>query len=236
MGPDLKILLVRQLHVLRPDTCLHIWMTMHADARADVCMWFVKLKICLGVCQCAWCHPMLTPASNICIGGNRHLTWGHALILVFVLVQLHGVRSFPPSCGIRNFRSRIAYNRWWEGGTLLQQTRGEWFNGFSSLIVPCLETNRNHCSEQQYCDVSLYHTLLWNLDACQKSRPFAIHLRTWQRKWRNSSIFLHLGLLGRWRVWTVWLESEWWTHLPHLCQGPTDEHVVLLCITTSISR
>ena len=26
--------------------------------------------------------------------------------------------------------------RWWEGGTLLQQTRGEWFNCFSSLVAP----------------------------------------------------------------------------------------------------
>lgn len=26
---------------------------------------------------------------------------------------------------VLNFRSRIAYNRWWEGGILLQQTRGE---------------------------------------------------------------------------------------------------------------
>lgn len=33
------------------------------------------------------------------------------------------------------FRSNVAYNRWWEGGTLLQQTRGEWFNAYSSLIA-----------------------------------------------------------------------------------------------------
>lgn len=33
------------------------------------------------------------------------------------------------------FRSTVAYNRWWEGGTLLQQTRGEWFNAYSSLIA-----------------------------------------------------------------------------------------------------
>ena len=46
------------------------------------------------------------------------------------------LRDFSNAFAIlRNFRSRIAYNRWWEGGTLLQQTRGEWFNGFSSLIV-----------------------------------------------------------------------------------------------------
>lgn len=33
------------------------------------------------------------------------------------------------------FRSNVAYSRWWEGGTLLQQTRGEWFNAYSSLIA-----------------------------------------------------------------------------------------------------
>lgn len=33
------------------------------------------------------------------------------------------------------FRSNIAYDRWWEGGTLLQKTRGEWFNAYSSLIA-----------------------------------------------------------------------------------------------------
>eukprot|EP00929_Paragymnodinium_shiwhaense_P042316 TRINITY_DN21913_c0_g1_i2.p1 TRINITY_DN21913_c0_g1~~TRINITY_DN21913_c0_g1_i2.p1 ORF type:complete len:594 (-),score=99.83 TRINITY_DN21913_c0_g1_i2:492-2273(-) len=33
------------------------------------------------------------------------------------------------------FRSNVAYSRWWEGGTLLQQVRGEWFNAYSSLIA-----------------------------------------------------------------------------------------------------
>lgn len=32
-------------------------------------------------------------------------------------------------------RSNVAYNRWWEGGTLLQKTRGEWFNAFSSIMA-----------------------------------------------------------------------------------------------------
>lgn len=32
-------------------------------------------------------------------------------------------------------RSRTSYNRWWEGGTLLQKTRGEWFNAFSSIMA-----------------------------------------------------------------------------------------------------
>lgn len=33
------------------------------------------------------------------------------------------------------FRTGQAYSRWWEGGTLLQQARGEWFNAYSSLIA-----------------------------------------------------------------------------------------------------
>lgn len=32
-------------------------------------------------------------------------------------------------------RSRTSYDRWWEGGTLLQKTRGEWFNAYSSLVA-----------------------------------------------------------------------------------------------------
>ncbi|CAE7916484.1 unnamed protein product [Symbiodinium necroappetens] len=35
------------------------------------------------------------------------------------------------------FRSQQAYSRWWEGGTLLQQLRGEWFNSYSCLIAFC---------------------------------------------------------------------------------------------------
>merc|ERR1719199_1856550 len=32
-------------------------------------------------------------------------------------------------------RSRTSYSRWWEGGTLLQKTRGEWFNAYSSIMA-----------------------------------------------------------------------------------------------------
>eukprot|EP00928_Gymnodinium_smaydae_P035958 TRINITY_DN25218_c0_g1_i1.p1 TRINITY_DN25218_c0_g1~~TRINITY_DN25218_c0_g1_i1.p1 ORF type:complete len:580 (+),score=59.15 TRINITY_DN25218_c0_g1_i1:77-1816(+) len=34
-----------------------------------------------------------------------------------------------------SFRTQRAYARWWEGGTLLQQARGEWFNAYSSCIA-----------------------------------------------------------------------------------------------------
>eukprot|EP00929_Paragymnodinium_shiwhaense_P036038 TRINITY_DN19363_c0_g1_i1.p1 TRINITY_DN19363_c0_g1~~TRINITY_DN19363_c0_g1_i1.p1 ORF type:complete len:627 (+),score=121.55 TRINITY_DN19363_c0_g1_i1:129-2009(+) len=35
------------------------------------------------------------------------------------------------------FRSQQAYSRWWEGGTLMQQLRGEWFNAASCLFAFC---------------------------------------------------------------------------------------------------
>merc|ERR1740130_298774 len=35
------------------------------------------------------------------------------------------------------FRSQQAYSRWWEGGSLLQQIRGEWFNAYSGLLAFC---------------------------------------------------------------------------------------------------
>merc|ERR1719265_133304 len=35
------------------------------------------------------------------------------------------------------FRSQLGYNRWWEGGTLLCQLRGEFLNSYSSLLAFC---------------------------------------------------------------------------------------------------
>jgi len=35
------------------------------------------------------------------------------------------------------FRTQKAYSRWWEGGSLLLQVRGEWYNAASSLIAFC---------------------------------------------------------------------------------------------------
>jgi len=52
------------------------------------------------------------------------------------------------------FRSRYAYARWWEGGTLLQQLRGEWFNAFSSLLAFC---NNN---PKMQADVELFQRKL----------------------------------------------------------------------------
>merc|ERR1740121_919021 len=35
------------------------------------------------------------------------------------------------------FRTQQAYNRWWEGSSLLQTARGEWFCAYSNLIAFC---------------------------------------------------------------------------------------------------
>eukprot|EP00928_Gymnodinium_smaydae_P096766 TRINITY_DN8612_c0_g3_i1.p1 TRINITY_DN8612_c0_g3~~TRINITY_DN8612_c0_g3_i1.p1 ORF type:complete len:618 (-),score=75.01 TRINITY_DN8612_c0_g3_i1:111-1904(-) len=44
------------------------------------------------------------------------------------------------------FRTSQAYSRWWEGGTLLQQVRGEWYNAASNLIA---FTTRNSAYKKQ---------------------------------------------------------------------------------------
>merc|ERR1719456_1405649 len=47
-----------------------------------------------------------------------------------VLAAFSGVMLF-----VLYNRSNTAYDRWWEGGTLLQKTRGEWFNAYSSIMA-----------------------------------------------------------------------------------------------------
>jgi len=53
------------------------------------------------------------------------------------------------------FRSQTAYARWWEGGTLLQQLRGEWFNAFSNLMAFC-----NNAPERQHEVLEFQHRLV----------------------------------------------------------------------------
>lgn len=48
------------------------------------------------------------------------------------------------------FRSQQAYSRWWEGGTLLQQVRGEWFNAFSSLVAFCNPDKAKQAEVKQF--------------------------------------------------------------------------------------
>jgi len=59
------------------------------------------------------------------------------------------------------FRSQQAYSRWWEGGTLLQQLRGEWFNSFSCLIAFCnaAEDKREQVAHFQNQMVRLFSLL-----------------------------------------------------------------------------
>jgi len=42
------------------------------------------------------------------------------------------------------FRSQHAYARWWEGGTLLQQLRGEWFSSIASTMAFCAADPAKH--------------------------------------------------------------------------------------------
>lgn len=48
------------------------------------------------------------------------------------------------------FRSQQAYSRWWEGGTLLQQLRGEWFNSFSCLLAFCNAAEEKRVDVQRF--------------------------------------------------------------------------------------
>mmetsp|Transcript_112983 Transcript_112983/g.243392 ORF Transcript_112983/g.243392 Transcript_112983/m.243392 type:complete len:485 (-) Transcript_112983:46-1500(-) len=58
---------------------------------------------------------------DVRIEGVGELWSGYTFILGFLLV----------------FRNNQAYSRFWEGATLIQQVRGEWFNAVSSLIAFC---------------------------------------------------------------------------------------------------
>merc|ERR1719359_886740 len=76
---------------------------------------------------CAILHKMLRQNKSmtekiLSVDGTadgRYVLGGFTAILGFLIV----------------FRSQQAYSRWWEGGTLLQQIRGEWFNAYSSLLA-----------------------------------------------------------------------------------------------------
>jgi len=55
------------------------------------------------------------------------------------------------------FRTQIAYSRFWEGGTLLQQVRGVWFNATSNLIA------FSNSSSAAQCDLAKFQQLLVKL-------------------------------------------------------------------------
>jgi len=79
------------------------------------------------------------------------------------------------------FRSQVAYSRWWEGGTLLQKVRGEWFNAYSSLMAFCntSEMKRGEVREFQHHLVRLisllYASALQQLGKdCMRDKSFEL--------------------------------------------------------------
>jgi len=97
--------------------------------------------------SCAWAasSSLLTVVLQLCVmasddiahgvsgvgNGGTNILSGFTFILGFLLV----------------FRSQQAYSRWWEGGTLMQQLRGEWFNATSCLIAFCNTSDANKSAE-----------------------------------------------------------------------------------------
>lgn len=76
-------------------------------------------------------------------------------------------------------RSRTCYSRWWEGGTLLQKARGEWFNAYSSIIA---FTSTKPEMQEQVCSYTHLLARLMSLLMCcglqqvspYRDRPFEI--------------------------------------------------------------
>merc|ERR1719157_175743 len=80
---------------------------------------------------------------------------------------------------VLNGRSNTAYNRWWEGGTLLQKTRGEWFNAYSSIMA--FTSVKPEMQDQVDAYVHLLARLMSLLMCCglqqvspNRDRPFEI--------------------------------------------------------------
>eukprot|EP00927_Polykrikos_kofoidii_P031718 TRINITY_DN2721_c0_g1_i1.p1 TRINITY_DN2721_c0_g1~~TRINITY_DN2721_c0_g1_i1.p1 ORF type:complete len:540 (-),score=51.39 TRINITY_DN2721_c0_g1_i1:275-1894(-) len=76
-------------------------------------------------------------------------------------------------------RSNTAYDRWWEGGTLLQKTRGEWFNAYSSIMA--FTSTKPEMQDQVHAYVHLLARLMSLLMCCGlqqvspiRDRPFEI--------------------------------------------------------------
>jgi predicted membrane chloride channel (bestrophin family) len=76
-------------------------------------------------------------------------------------------------------RSNTAYDRWWEGGTLLQKTRGEWFNAYSSIMAFTSSKPELQAEVDSYCH--LLARLMSLLMCCglqqvspNRDRPFEI--------------------------------------------------------------
>merc|ERR1719456_1004561 len=91
-----------------------------------------------------------------------------------VLAAFSGVMLF-----VLYNRSNTAYDRWWEGGTLLQKMRGEWFNAYSSIMA--FTSTKPEMQPQVDAYVHLLARLMSLLMCCglqqvspNRDRPFAI--------------------------------------------------------------
>lgn len=74
------------------------------------------------------------------------------------------------------FRTQKAYSRWWEGGTLLQQVRGEWYNAASNLIAFCSSDPRKKTEVRNFQHLLvrmislLYCSALQQVSMCEDDR------------------------------------------------------------------
>mmetsp|Transcript_140212 Transcript_140212/g.355645 ORF Transcript_140212/g.355645 Transcript_140212/m.355645 type:complete len:591 (+) Transcript_140212:168-1940(+) len=81
-------------------------------------------------------HVFLRPDENEInpVEGVIELWSGYTFVLGFLIV----------------FRNNQAYFRFWEGATLVQTVRGEWFNATSSLIAFCAKSSDKHQQVEQF--------------------------------------------------------------------------------------
>lgn len=79
--------------------------------------------------------------NNVDLSGMDVLWSGYTFVLGFLVV----------------FRNSQAYSRFWEGATLIQQVRGEWFNAISSLFSFC------NCTPERAEKVLIFQHLLVRL-------------------------------------------------------------------------
>jgi len=86
-------------------------------------------------------HEEMRNAGNGVGEGGTNILGGFMFILGFLVV----------------FRSQQAYSRWWEGGTLMQQLRGEWFNATSCLVAFC---NTETAPEKHWEVLKFQHQLV----------------------------------------------------------------------------
>jgi len=83
-----------------------------------------------------WSVPSALLAATVRYHVSRYNLGSHPEASMSGAINLWG--TFTGMVGfLLVFRTQIAYSRFWEGGTILQQVRGVWFNATSNLIAFC---------------------------------------------------------------------------------------------------